>query len=286
MMTKAPSLQPKGLFMQLGHWQLERSPFAGALDVDHFYPSPEHDEALARLEYLVDTRRRLGALVGESGAGKSLVLRVAARRLARKGCAVIAVDALGVGPREFLWQVASGIGAAPRGDADVVRLWRDVSDGIAANRLQQVNTALLVDEAGDANHEVLMQLVRLARMSWTSAARWTIILAAEPAQAGHWDDTLRDLVDLRIDLGPWRADDTIGFVQTALVEAGRFDPVFDDVALRAIHELADGIPRRVARLADFALLAGAVAKVTTIDSAMVNEAYDELSWPSGAKVFA
>jgi type II secretory pathway predicted ATPase ExeA len=272
--------------MQLGHWQLERSPFAGGLDVDHFYPSPEHDEALARLEYLVESHRNLGALVGEAGVGKSLALQVAARRLARKGAAVVVVDALGIGPREFLWQLAAGLGNAPRAEADVVRLWREVTDRILENRLQQLNTALFVDDAGQASHEVVLQLVRLARLGGTADSRWTIVLAAEPAQAAHWDDALREQVDLRVDLGPWRADDTVGFVQTALVEAGRFDPVFDDGALDALHDLSDGIPRRVARLADFALLVGAAAKVDAIDAAMVREAYDELSWPTAAKVFS
>jgi type II secretory pathway predicted ATPase ExeA len=68
-------------------------------------------------------------------------------------------------------------------------------------------------------------------------------------------------------------------VQTALVEAGRFDPVFDDAALEAIHELSAGNPRQVARLADFALLAGASAKVDLIDATLVHAAHDELAWP-------
>jgi general secretion pathway protein A len=275
----------KAYFMQLDHWQLERSPFASGLDVDHFYPSPEHDEALARLEYLVDNRRRFGLLVGEAGVGKSLALRVAAQRLVRKGCAVVWVDATGIGPRDLLWQVAAGLGAAPPAGADFVRLWRDVSDRIVENRVQQTNTALLVDDAGVASSEVLAQLVRLARLEWSSAARWTIILAAEPIQAAHWSDTIRDMIDLRIDLSAWRREDTVGFVQTALVEAGRFDPVFDEAALNALHELAGGIPRRVARLADFALLIGAAAKVDEIDTSMVHEAFEELGWPTAVTVY-
>ena len=77
-----------------------------------YYPSAGHDEALARLEYLVEARRRLGVLLGESGIGKSLVLQVAAERLARKGAAVAVVDTVGVGTRDLLWQLAAALGAA------------------------------------------------------------------------------------------------------------------------------------------------------------------------------
>jgi general secretion pathway protein A len=268
--------------MQLDHWQLSESPFRTVLDADRFYPGAGHDEALARLEYLVDARRRLGVLLGASGVGKSLVLHVATERLARKGSAVIVVDAVGTGIRELLWQLAAGLGAAPRDTSDMVHLWRLVADRVAENRLQQTNTVLLVDDAGQAGPDVITQLVRLARLDATPAARWTILLVAEPLQAARWNESLRELVDLRIDLEPWSEADTIGYVQTSLVEAGRFDPVFDDDGLAAIYDLTGGVPRRVIRLADFALLAGASAAADTIDAATVHEAYGEMSWPTAA----
>ena len=111
------------------------------------------------------------------------------------------------------------------------------------------------------------------------------MLAAEPAQAARWNETLRNVVDLRIELAAWTADDTIGYVQTALVDAGRMEPVFDDDALRALHELSGGVPRQVARLADYALLAGAAAKRDTIDAAIIEAAYDEIAWPATAAVY-
>lgn len=266
--------------MQLDHWQLAESPFQTAFDADRYYPSASHDEALARLDYLVDARRRLGVLLGESGVGKSLVLRVAAQRLARKGAAVAVIDAVGIGTRELLWQLAAGLKAAPRDTSDTLHLWRLVADRVAENRLQQTSTVLLVDDAGQAGPDVLAQLGRLARLEMTPAARWSILLAAEPPQAAHWSESLRELVDLRIDLEPWSEADTIGYVQTSLVDAGRFDPVFDDGALAALYELSGGVPRHVIRLADFALLAGAAAALDTIDTATVHEAYGEMGWPA------
>ncbi|MEX2093504.1 MAG: AAA family ATPase [Pirellulales bacterium] len=268
--------------MQLDHWQLTESPFRTVLDADRFYPSAGHDEALARIEYLVDARRRLGVLLGESGVGKSLVLQVAAQRLARKGSAVAVVDAVGAGTRDLLWQLAAGLGAAPRDTSDMVHLWRLVADRVAENRLQQTSTVLLVDDAGQAGPDVITQFVRLARLDATPAARWTILLVAEPLQAARWSETLGELVDLRIDLEPWSEADTIGYVQTSLVEAGRFDPVFDDEGLAAIYDLTGGVPRRVIRLADFALLAGASAAADTIDATTVHEAFGEMSWPTAA----
>ena len=271
--------------LPLEHWGLERWPFRSVPAVDQLYPTAGHHEALARIDYLVDGHRRLGALLGESGVGKSLVLKAAARQLSRRGRAVVLVDAFGVTPRELLWQLAAGLGAAPGADAEIARLWRQIADRIAENRAQQVHTVLLVDDAGQAGPDVMTQFVRLARLDPSPAARWTMVLSAEPQQAARWNETLRNLVDLRIELGAWSAEDTVGYVQTALVEAGRIEPLFDDEALSALHELSRGVPRSVARLADFALLAGAAAGLDTIDAASVEAANDEIAWPAAAAAF-
>lgn len=268
--------------LPLTHWGLTHWPFASVPAAAQFYPTPGNNEALARIDYLVDARRRLGALVGTAGVGKSLVLEVAARQLARQGHDVVLVDSLGVSTRELLWQIASGLGCGPSEDADVQRLWRQIADHVAENRAQQIGTVLLVDDAGSAGPDAMTQLVRLARLESTPASRWTIVLAAEPNQASRWSESLRDLVDLRIDVAPWDLADSIGYVQTALVDAGRFEPLFDEDALALLHELSRGVPRRLLRLADFALLAAAAAGAEAIDRGVVAAAQEELTWPAAA----
>jgi general secretion pathway protein A len=271
--------------LPLLHWGLDRWPFRSVPRADQLYPTAAFTEALARIEYLVESRRRLGVLLGEQGIGKSLLLQAAARQLGRQGTAVAIVDATGITSRELAWQVAGGLRAAPSEDDDAARLWRLIADRIVENRLQQIHTVLLVDEAGLAGPDVLMQLARLTRLDASPAARWTIVLAAEPDQAAIWNATLRNLVDLRIDLVAWSAEDTVGYVQMALVEAGRTEPLFDEEALAALHRFTRGVPRQVARLADFALLAGAGARLTTIDAATIEAAHEEISWPEEVAVY-
>jgi general secretion pathway protein A len=268
--------------LPLAHWGLERWPFCGVPDSSRFYPTASSNEALARIEHLVEAGRRLGALLGESGFGKTLLLKVAARRLARNSCLVASVDCEGLTTREMLWQITTGLAATPREDADVGRLWRQIADRVLENRLQQVATVLLIDNAGQAGPDVLTQLMRLSRLEPTPAARWTLVLAAEPAQAVRWPETLRKLVDLRIDLHRWELEDTVGYVQTGLVESGRMEPLFDDGALAALHERSAGVPRRVAQLADYALVAGAASGANVIDRSVVDGADQNLAWPAPA----
>jgi general secretion pathway protein A len=263
--------------LPLKHWGFERWPFRGS--AAEFYPTAGNAEALSRIDYLVASGRLHGALLGEAGIGKSLVLQAAVRRLSRQRNTVVLVDAMGATTREFLWKIAAGLGAAPAEDGEVARLWRQIADRISENRMQQIGTVLLVDDAGQAGPDVMTQIVRLLRIDASPVARWSLVLAAERAQVARWPAALRELIDLRIELRPWEPEDTIGYVQTALVDAGRIEPLFDDAALARLHDLAAGVPRRVMKLAECALLAGANSGMDNIDLALVEAADEELAWP-------
>ncbi|MEN0111739.1 MAG: hypothetical protein AAF805_13555, partial [Planctomycetota bacterium] len=73
---------------------------------------------------------------------------------------------------------------------------------------------------------------------------------------------------------------------TSLVESGRYEPAFSESALGLLHELTRGVPRQVARLADFSLLAGAGAKTERVDAAVVEQAFAETKWSPGAVAMA
>jgi type II secretory pathway predicted ATPase ExeA len=174
--------------------------------------------------------------------------------------------------------VTSQLGAVPRGDDDLPRLWQRLSDRLAENRWQNLATVLLVDDAGQAGPDLAQQLARLTRLETDPAARWTLILAAESEDLDRWPAALLHAVDLRIDLYPWSENDTIDYVQHSLVDAGSMAPIFTDEALVKLHELTHGIPRFIARLADFSLLASAEAGAEEINAEIVADAFETVRW--------
>ena len=257
------------------YWGLRESPFREALDWRRFYPSPMHEEALARLEFLVTDRRRSGLLLGAPGCGKSLVLEVFARRLRRDGAQVAHLNASGIDLREFLWLLAAELGINPDRSDDVFRLWRGVLDRLVENRYQQLDTVMLLDDADGATPQVLDHLSRLAQLD-ESAARLTIVLAATGFPSVRLPHRLVELAELRCDLDPWEPADTVGHVTMALDQAGSSKPIFTDEAIEHLHDLSGGVPRHVNRLANLALLAGAGRKLSQIDVETVESAYHEL----------
>ncbi len=259
-------------------WGLEKSPFSSGLEMRLFFEGATHREALARLRFL-RANRRLGLVLGEPGTGKSLLFKVFENECRRQGCAVASVNLLGLSTREFYWQIASQLAAAVRVEDDQLRLFRQLSDRIVVNRLQDVPTVVLVDDAHQALPDLLAQLVRLTQLDAVSPNPLTMVLATCEAQSARLGEQLLELIDLRIDLEPWDELDTIGYLQLALVEAGCQQPLFDGEALSEIHRLTAGVPRRVNRLAEHALLVGAADTGEIIDTETIRAAHEALSPP-------
>ena len=112
--------------MYPSHWGLRESPFRNCLDPRLFYQSPTHDEALARLHFLVEQHRRVGLLLGPDGSGKSFLLEVFAEQLRRSGRPAAKVSLLAIEPAELLWLVALELGLNPEPVQSMTALWRMV----------------------------------------------------------------------------------------------------------------------------------------------------------------
>jgi len=258
------------------HWELRETPFRTCLDPRFFYQSPAHEEALARLHFLVDQHRRLGVLLGEPGSGKSLLLEVFAAETRRQGRAVAKVNLLGLTPAELLWELAASFGLNLAPAEPPASLWRCLLDRLAEHRYEQRATVVLLDDADQAASDVLAGLRRLASLDYSPESRLTIVLAGCPKRIRRLGRSLLEMAELRIDVAPWEASDTEDYVRRSLARAGRDRPVFDEPAVQRLHELTHGIPRRVSQLADLALLAGAGRQLDHVDAEVVETVFHEL----------
>ncbi|HID75281.1 MAG TPA: AAA family ATPase [Planctomycetaceae bacterium] len=262
--------------MYQAYWGLREMPFSGRAEWRWFYCSPTHEEALARLQFLVEQRRRVGLLLGASGSGKSLMLELFAGQLRSQGRPVVKMNLTGVGGDELLWLVALQLGIAPAAQLPRYALWQQLTDRLAEYRYQGLESVLLADDADAARTESLTTLLRLVEEQSGPESTLVVVLAARPDRAARIGPALLERAELRIDLEPWEEADTARFVQQVQAEAGRAESVFDHGALRRLHELAEGVPRRIRQLADLSLAAGAGRRLERIDAETVESVYHEL----------
>jgi general secretion pathway protein A len=258
------------------HWGLRETPFASGLNPRCYHQSPAHEEALARLQFLVEQHQQVGLLLGGPGTGKSLLLEVLARDLRRQGSQVANVSLLGVDVHEFLWLLAAELGLNPSPQADVFSLWRGVLDRLVENRYQQLDTVVLLDDADEAPPELLDHVARLAQADRGSPSPAVLVLSAAAQRVSRLGLRLLELADLRIDLEPWDEADTAAYLTAALAQAGCKSPVFTDDAASRLQSLSGGVPRRVNQLAALALVAGAGRRLPRIDAETIDSVYHEL----------
>jgi len=262
--------------MYQAHWGLDEAPFRSRLDPRFFHPSPTHEDAVARLHFLVDDSRRLGLLLGSHGSGKSLVLEVFAQTIRRVGWPVALLSVASLGPSELLWELATQFGLCPERGLRAEVLWPSIVDRICEYRYQQMPTVVLLDDVDQASEPALGCASRLVQIDPAPESRLTVVLVAQPERVSRLGESLLERVELRIDLEPWGPEETGHYLSAALAKAGRQEPLFAETAIARLHQLTGGVPRRVSQLADLALLAGAGRELETIDADTVESVYREL----------
>jgi type II secretory pathway predicted ATPase ExeA len=263
--------------MYESRWGLLRPPFGDVASGRIFHETPAGEEALARLDFLVETGRRCGLLVGRGGVGKSRLLEVFARRMRSAGHDVAAVSLQGADARVLLWQLAARLGSNPATSESTFALWRRVSDRLQENRYTLRKSVLLLDDADDATAEALSQVTRLAQDDPATELQATLVLTVREDRLNRLGRRLLELADLRIDVPRWEEIDTRCFLHHAIREAGRREPLFTEQAIALLHELSSGVARRVRQLAELALLAGAGQNVDRITPEIVQGVCEQLS---------
>lgn len=257
------------------HWGLQFAPFGNAAPpagTSH----PGGDEALARLQYLVDQRGRVGLLLGSAGTGKTTLLRRFCEVSRGQGLVASLLGGRGCDERSLLNQLIRDWQLNVTPQLSSASLWDLLADRLVELRYEQTACVVALDDADLASSAVRTQCERLVHLATISQTQLTLLLASTPEGARQLGRSWLDQVELRIELTPWSEDETAEHVAQCLFRSGSVSPIFTDEAITALHELSGGVPRRVDQIAQLALLAGAGRELEEIDADTLLEAYQEL----------
>jgi general secretion pathway protein A len=253
------------------YWGLQRPVFTPAAARQSLASSPVHAEALARLDFLCESRSPFGLLLGPTGSGKSIVLAEFAERVARGGALVAIASAAAADESSVLVPLAIGLQIPPSGDTRL--LWQQIVDRFEEIKLEGVSAVVLIDDLDRAPAGVLLLVERLLAAGGSAL---TVVATARAETSRKIGSRLLDLAALRIDLATWNETETSEYLASTLSGAGRQQPAFNDAATRRLFELSGGAPRKVNQLARLALLAGASQKLIQIDEATIEAVQEEL----------
>ena len=256
-------------------------PFGKTPDPSFLYESPQHKEALARLEYAVE-EKDLALLVGEIGSGKTTLSRALIDRLGDSRPVILLINPR-VTATQLLRSIATALGCPP------ARFRNEVVEQIQARLVelyeQKREPVLIIDEAQLIPSKTTFDEIRLlTNFQLDDQNLLSVLLIGQPELETRLhrpaNAPLRQRIGMRYRLGPLTLEETIRYIEHRIHVAGGHNP-FTRGAMEEIHAQSGGIPRLINTLATTALLDAFGEDAPSIDPARVVSAAREHSMEAG-----
>ncbi len=257
---------------------LQALPFPKAPARAQLFRWPGLEEAMARLHIVLDTRGIM-LLTGETGCGKSTVVRAFLGELdpVRQPAVYLADSRLL--PRDFYAQVLEHFGVLPaRTYSAARRQFQTLMSDLAG--AQEKAPVVVIDEAQGLTQEMVQELRYVQNVYCDADSPFALVLA------GHSElratlrlkvfEAVTQRITMRYHLPGLTAEQVGRFVVHGLALAGVGHPLFTEEALQLLHKHSQGLPRRVGLLATHALLDAAVCRTPLVEEASMRRAVAEL----------
>lgn len=266
--------------MYESYWQLDGRPFDHSADARFYFPGPSQQAAMLKLRYVVENRRGAAILAGEAGLGKTLVAQTLVRQLADHFRPRVHVVFPQMPPEQLLAYLAdqltgaAGI-SAPSIDYSLRRIERTLADHAQAGR----HAIIVIDEAHLLRAARSLETIRLLlNLEHQAQPLATFLLVGQTSLALDVQrlPQLDERLAVKCLLSRLAQDETGAYIHHRLAAAGAKRTIFDASAIHEIHQLTHGIPRRINRLCDLALLVGYGEELRTLGRSHVQAIYEEL----------
>jgi general secretion pathway protein A len=241
-----------------------------------FFAGASHQEALARLEYLVETGLRCGVVIGAKGAGKTTALRAFAKLPGTSRITKVHVDLRALSAEEALKLLGQGLGITSHARGRLSLLWQEIIDALVGLRYAKRQCVAIFDHLDLATRNCQQAVERLLlHEAEPGSATFVLGLSGHtfPVIAREW----RHAADLRIEVSPLSAEETAEFVARLLRALELPGDAFDASASAILHRLTRGVPRDVVRLCELSLLSAIQDDSHSISAEVVEAAMRELS---------
>lgn len=260
------------------HFGFTQLPFSKELRSDELFASAASEETQRRLQHLVSLKG-IGLLTGEVGAGKTTTCRRFISGL-HDGLYRTFYVPLSTGNvmdvyRSIAWEMGL---PTERSRAACFRVIRGEVTRLTTEAKK--TPILIVDEAHHLRNDVLEDLRILTNYDMDSKNRLCLLLVGLPEVKRRLNMAIHESLEQRIILkhhvNGLKREELEPYLRHHLIRVGSELPLFTPDAQEALYQATNGLPRRINRLAHYALIAAAGKGDTTVSAIHVEMGSQEI----------
>ena len=266
--------------MYQSYWQLESRPFEHTSDARFHFSAESQRAALLKLRYVLENRRGAAVLAGESGLGKTLLVQKLISELDASLTPRVHLVFPQMPPDQLLTYLADQLtGQLSPLTATIEQSVRRIERTLHANAQSGKHAIIAIDEAHLLGDRRTLEAIRLLmNFQHDGQPTATILLAGQTnlVLSVRRFPPLDERTAVTCVLTRLSADETGRYIQHRLTTSGARRTIFEPSAIEAIQQLTHGIPRRINRLCDLALLVGYGEELPALTGQHIESIHQEL----------
>jgi len=263
----------------LDFYGLNEEPFGQAPNLKFYYNSAQHSRAMLRLMNAMDTMKGMAVLLGEIGAGKTILARRVLDSLPEEEyeSALLVIIHSQITADWLLTRIARQLGIenpAP----EKLKLLNQLYNRLIELHEKKKKTVVLVDEAQMLRSKDIMEEFRGLLNLEMDGNLITFVLFGLPEleEHLHLDEPLSQRIAVKCRLESFNRESTEGYINHRLRMAGAKNQFFSGKALDNIHLFSRGIPRLINTVCDNCLFEGYLLKQKAVDEVLVKSIASDL----------
>jgi general secretion pathway protein A len=257
--------------LHLDHFGLTAEPFSKEIGDKDLWLPPSKQHVVDELVEAIEARESV-SLTGESGVGKTCVLRATRARVAPDRFRLTYCHNATLGRRDFYRQLSFALGL--RSSATAAAVFFSVSSHVEEIAETRVHPVFVLDEAHLLHQDVLDHLHILLNYAWDSRALLSLILVGlselDVILRIRRNRSLASRLHRRLEIDATTPEDTLDYLRFRLRLAGVDRDLFPEDAVALLHEAAQGTLRELDRVATTCLRHAARKKRKTVDREVVS----------------
>lgn len=263
------------------YYKLKHNPFQMTPDPRIFFASKGHKRALSYLQYGLSQGEGFIVVTGDIGTGKTTIVKNLIAGLDHKTYIAKQLVTTHLEEHDLMEMICESFELISKGLTKAALLNQFKAFLNSAHKLGR-RVVLVVDEVQNLPAKTVEELRMLSNFQVDNKPLIQSFLVGQKEFIKTLQDKsmeqLRQRIIASCHLGPLKDSETKHYINYRLAEAGwAGGPLFDDAALMLIHELTEGVPRRINVFCDRILLFGYLEEISYFTKEHIKIVADELA---------